>query len=188
VKHLCTPADKNAEGVIDSTTHEMSYQIKSSFRHVRHTNVAVTNQFGTLHVDTLKADLLLDPSNKNLSTQPTAPDNNAIGVDHYKCYKIRITPGTPAFPKGTTASVGDQFTSPAKTLALKKPKHLCNPVSKNGETVKNANARLLCYLAKPAPGQPKHVRRSGVQTNDQFRPEILQTIKEAEFCVPSVVP
>ena len=108
-------------------------------------------------------------------------------MDHYKCYKIRVTPGTSPFPKGTTASVGDQFASPAKTLALKKPKHLCNPVSKNGEVVKNANARLLCYLAKPAPGQPKHVRVSGVQTNNQFRPEILQTIKEAEFCVPSVV-
>ena len=35
--------------------------------------------------------------------------------------------------------------------------------------------------------QPKHVRVSGVQTNNQFRPEILQTIKEAEFCVPSVL-
>src|SRR6202008_3405421 len=48
VKYLCTPANKNAEGVIDNVTHEMSYQIKSSFRHVRQTNVSVTNQFGTV--------------------------------------------------------------------------------------------------------------------------------------------
>ena len=33
----------------------------------------------------------------------------------------------------------------------------------------------------------RDARVSGVQTNNQFRPEILQTIKEAEFCVPSVV-
>jgi len=147
----------------------------------------VTNQLGTLHVDTLKADVLFVPSNKNLSTQPPAPDNNAIGVDHYKCYKIRVTPGTPKFPKGVTVTVGDQFTSPAKVFAVRKAKHLCNPVSKNSETVKNPGARLLCYQAKPAAGQPKLTRVSGIQTNNQFRPEVLQTIKESELCVPSVV-
>jgi hypothetical protein len=186
VKHLGTPADKNAEGVVDATTHLMSYTIKSSFRHVRRVNVLVQNQIGALRVDTLKADLLLIPSNKNLLIQPPAPNNTLINVDHYKCYKVKVTAGTPRLPKGITVSVGDQFNAPPKVFALKKAKHLCNPVSKNGELIKNADAHLLCYIAKGVAGQPKHVRRSGVQTNDQFRAEVLQTVKESELCIPSV--
>jgi hypothetical protein len=186
VKHVCTPADKNAEGVLDPVTHQVSYQIKSSFRHVRRVNVLVQNQIGSLRVDTLKADLLLVPSNKNLLAQPPAPNNSLINVDHYKCYKVKVTAGTPRLPKGITVSVGDQFNAPAKVFALKKAKHLCNPVSKNGEVIKNASAHLLCYIAKGVAGQPKHVRRSGVQTNNQFRPEVLRTIKESELCIPSV--
>ena len=117
---------------------------------------------------------------------PSAPDESTIGVDHYKCYKIKVTSGTPRFPKGVQATVGDQFTSPPKVFDVKKPRHLCNPVDKNGEGVKNADAHLVCYQVKGAKGQPKHVRRVGVHTNDQFGPQILGTIKETEVCVPSI--
>jgi hypothetical protein len=185
LKQLCTPANKNAEGVADPVTHQVAYQIKSSFRHVRRLNVLVTNQIGSIRVDTLKADLLLTPSNKNLLAQPPAPDNNLINVDHFKCYKVKVTAGTPRLPKGITVSVADQFNAPPKIFALKKVKHLCTPVNKNGEGIKNADGHLLCYVAKGVPGQPKHVRRTGVQTNNQFRPEVLRTLKESELCIPS---
>ena len=41
--------------------------------------------------------------------------------------------------------------------------------------VKNPTARLLCYQAKPAKGEPKHTSAKGV----------FVTVKEEEFCVPS---
>jgi hypothetical protein len=58
-------------------------------------------------------------------------------------------------------------------------------VEKNGEEKKNPDTHLMCYQAKPAVGQPKHVKVLGIHVNNQFGPEQLDTIKEEEFCVPS---
>jgi hypothetical protein len=186
LRHLCTPGDKNAEGVFDTTTHLVSYQIKPDVRHVRRTNILVENQIGSLRLDTTKTDLLLVPSNKNLTADPPAPNISLINVDHYKCYKVKVTPGTPRLAKGITVSVEDQFNNPAKVFTLKKPKHLCNPVDKNGEGIKNPDAHLLCYGVKGVSGQPKHVRQSGVHINNQIGVSIFGTTKEAELCIPSI--
>jgi hypothetical protein len=180
---LCTPASQEGSLVSDATTHLVAYSFRQSTRHSRQT-VTTVDQFGTLSLTTTKPDTLLVPTNKGLATTPSAPDNNDINVDHYKCYKVKVTAGTPKFPKGVTASVTDQFTSPPKVFNVRKPKHLCNPVDKNGEGIKNASAHLVCYQVKGASGQPKHSRRS-VFTNNQFGPGAMVTIKESELCVPS---
>jgi hypothetical protein len=188
VKNLCTPANKNAEGVNDTVTHQQSYRLKAipgSPRFTRQLGVKVVNQLGTLFVDAYKRDFLLVPTNKSLGGPTTPPDNNAINVDHYKCYKAKTTAGTPRFTV-TSVTVGDQFTSPAKFFTVKKIKHLCTPVDKNGEGIKNSGVHLLCYQAKVGSGQPKHVRRTGVNTNGQLGPAVLGTLKESELCVPGV--
>jgi hypothetical protein len=186
VKQLCTPVDKNGEGVSDAVTHQQSYSLKAlsgSPRFTRQIRINVTNQLGSLFVDAYKRDFLLVPSNKNLSGPATPPDNNAINVDHYKCYKVKVTSGTPRFTP-TTVTVADQFTT-TKTLALKKMKHLCTPVDKNGEGIKNPSIHLACYQAKPASGQPRHVRRTGVNVANQLGPLVVGTLMEREICVPS---
>ena len=124
------------------------------------------------------------PSNKKLGSPATPPDNNAINVDHYKCYKVKTTAGTPRFTV-TSVTVSDQFTTP-KFITLKKIKHLCTPVDKNGEGIKNGDVHLACYQTKVGSGQPKHVRRTGVNTNGQLGSIVLGTIKESELCVPSL--
>jgi hypothetical protein len=43
----------------------------------------------------------------------------------------------------------------------------------------------MCYQAKPATGEPKHVKVLGIHVNNQFGSEQVDTIKEEEFCVPS---
>ena len=190
MKLLCPPADKNGEGITDDVTHLASYTIKAlsgTPRFVRRTNLRIDNQFGTLHVDAYKRDLLLVPTNKNLTVPAPPVVNGSINVDHYKCYKVKTTAGTARFTV-TTVNVADQFTSPgpAKVFVLKKIKHLCTPVDKNGEGIKTADAHLACYQAKPASGQPKHVRRTGVNTANQFGTVVLGTIKESELCIPSL--
>jgi hypothetical protein len=147
--------------------------------------VKVTNQLGDLHVDTLKADTLLVPTAKDLLNPTPPPNSSNFIVDHYKCYRIRVTRGTLPFPKNTTVAIEDQFESPSKLLTLKKPRHLCNPVDKNGEGIKNPGVHLLCYQSAPARGQRKHVRRIGIYINNQFGPLRLDTFKEGEFCIPS---
>jgi hypothetical protein len=185
-KQLCVPANNNGSGIVDPVTHLRSYQIRPASgtpRHQRQLGVKVENAFGELHVDTVKPDLLLVPANKDLDSPPPMPDPQLHDVDHYKCYKIKVTPGTPPFPKGVAASLSDQFTNPPKSLLLKKPRHLCNPVEKNGEPIKNPTGHFLCYKAKG--GVPKHVHRSGVQVATQFGVEVLDTVKEDEVCIPS---
>ncbi len=125
------------------------------------------------------------PSGKNLTGTATAPDNNTIGVDHYKCYKAKVSAGTPRFTV-QTVSVADQFQSPAKTLVLKKIKHLCTPVGVNGQAIKSPTIRLACYLAKTASGQPRHTPRTGVNTNNEFGPLVFGTVKESELCIPTL--
>jgi hypothetical protein len=43
---------------------------------------------------------------------------------------------------------------------------------------KNPATHLMCYLAKKAKGEPKHVKVLGIHVNNQFGPEQLDTVKE----------
>jgi hypothetical protein len=185
-RDLCTPADRNGTGILDTETHLRSYAIKAvpgSPKHQRRTGLLVTNDVGTLRVDTVKPELLLVPANEDPTTTPPAPDPLANGVDHFKCYKVKVSPGTTPFPKGQAVSLADEFTSPPKSFLLKKPRHLCTPANANGGDVKNPAVDLFCYRVKG--GVPRHVPRLGVHLNDDLGPEIVDTVKEDEACVPS---
>jgi hypothetical protein len=181
---LCTPADKNDEGTVDPVIHLAAYRIRQATAHVRRTNVLVANQLGDVRVDTVKPDLLLVPSNKSLGGPASPPIPGTYLVDHYKCYKVRVTPGTPRFAR-REVTVADQFTSPPKRVLLRKPRHLCIPVDKQGEGVQNPAAHLLCYLAKPVRGEQRHVRQIGVDLANQLGTLQSDTVKERELCIPS---
>jgi hypothetical protein len=184
-QELCTPTDKDGEGIVDPITHLLAYSIKGqSPKHVKRTAIRITNQLGEIRVSTVKPELLLVPTAKNLSTPPAPPNPTATNVDHYKCYRVRVTPGTPKFASGTLVQASDQFEAP-RLLSLKKVRHLCTPVDKNGEGIKNPQAHLFCYVAKPAVGQPHHTRVSGIFVNNQFGPLNVDTLREGEFCIPS---
>jgi hypothetical protein len=61
-------------------------------------------------------------------------------------------------------------------------------VDKNGEGIKNTAGHLMCYAAravKEAP-QARHTRVLGIFLNNQVAAERVDTVKEGEFCVPSV--
>jgi len=187
---LCLPADKNGEGINDPNTHLESYQITPTSPPVKETNITVTNQFGTIVVDTVVPDRLLVPTAKSLTGPVNPPDPDTHNVDHYKCYTVINHKGSPKFRPILGVTVEDQFTDPAKIFNLTKPTRLCTPVDKNGEGIKDETAHLMCYLAKPAKGQPKRQPVSGINLNNQFGAERLSTVKEEDekgeyLCVPS---
>jgi cysteine-rich repeat protein len=184
VKHLCTPADENGQGVTDPATHLENYQIvpvSGSARHLPQRNLLVTNQLGQVTVDTVKVDFLLVPTAKDLTTDPPPPGPNQ--VDHYKCYKVKISHGAAKFPKGVSVMLGDQFISPAKSFAVAKPTDLCTPVDENGSGVKHPAINQLCYKVKPAVAGAKHF---GLHVNNEFGIGLLDASKEALLCVPSL--
>jgi hypothetical protein len=186
---LCAPASKLHAGAIelanDFVTHLESLAIaqapeQGAFAKETRT---VTDQFGTVALELTKAERLMVPSAKQVggTVPPPAPDLGANPLDHFKCYKAKpVQPFAPI----EVGSV-DQF-GQSKTFTLKKPTRLCLAADKNTEGIVDASARLLCYKAVPAKGQPKHVKQSGVYVNNQFGPDLLDTKKETEFCVPSV--
>jgi hypothetical protein len=185
-RQLCTPADKNGEGTVDPATHLETYLIRNmpgSTRHSRRTNVLVENQIGQIRVDTKRPDSLMVPTAKDLTIQPPAPDPLANAVDHYECYTVRVTPGTPRFPAaGVFVTVTDQFLAQPKTLRLKRPRRLCNPVDKNGEGIKNPTAHLMCYAVSPV---PPPVGRRGLFVTNQFVAGQVDTKHEQDICIPS---
>ena len=186
-KSLCNPADKNEEGIEDLDTHLVGYKIrrvKGESKHVKRKNIRVVNQFGTIFVTTKKPDRLLVPSAKSLFTTPDPLD--PVLIDHFKCYKVKRTKGTPKFPKGITVTIGDQFPDTPKVFKVKKPTRLCTPVDKEGEGIIDPTAHLMCYKVKRVKGQPKHEKVKGIHVNNQFGPRQLDTKKPKELCVPSV--
>jgi hypothetical protein len=146
--------------------------------------VSVGNQFGSVLLVPGKVDRLLVPAAKDPAAPVPAPE--APAVDHFRCQKVKVAKGSP-FQGISQVSVVDQFEQP-KLFDLKKPTRLCSAVDKNGEGVVDPSALLLCYQAKPGPGQPKHVKRTGLHVAHQFGVELLDTVKEEELCVPSVLP
>jgi hypothetical protein len=112
------------------------------------------------------------------------PDPQFNNVDHFKCYKVRVTSGTPSFPAGVQATLGDQFTDPPKLFDVLKPRLLCAPADKNGEGIKAPARHLLCYKIRPGAGPP-HVGRIGLGVRNQFGNERVNTLKESLLCVPS---
>ena len=185
---LCTPADKNEEGIVNETIHLTAYRIsptKGEPKHVRQTNVRVFNQFGELFLDTLKADRLLVPATKDLVSAPTEPALLSHNVDHYKCYKAKVSKGTAKFAKGLQVTISDQFDGSGRTFDVKKPKLLCNPVDKKGEGIKNAIGHQVCYQVKPAKGSAKHTSVVAF-ASDQIQSTVYTTKKEELLCVPSL--
>ncbi len=114
-------------------------------------------------------------------------------MDHYRCYTVAVTKGTPKFVPILGVSVKDQFTEAQilpegpKLFDLKKLTRLCLAADKNSEGVVNSSAALLCYQAVPVKGQPKHQPVKGLFLANQFGAEKADTIKEEELCVPTTV-
>lgn len=181
---LCAPADKNDEGVFDTDAFALSYKLKRSSgepKHVRITGIEVTDQFGTLSLDTIKEDRILVPAGVMLGSAATPL---AAGTsDHFMCYKVKVTKGTPKFPKGLQATVDDLFED--RAYDIRKPTKLCFPVDKNGEGITNETQNLLCYLVKRAKGEPKHVQVvDQINTADQFGGLEVDSVVERELCNP----
>lgn len=190
LRGLCNPADKNGEGIDDPQTHLVAYQLrrrKDDPKHERRT-VRVENQFGAITVDTKKPSRLLMPSSKDLSEEPPPPDPAEHDLDAYKCYRVKLSKGSARLPRGTVASVADQFTE-AKRFQIGKPTELCNPAIVGGRDIKvfGPDNHLMCYKVRPLSDEPKHDKRSAVRINNRFEPSQLDTKREQELCVPSVV-
>jgi hypothetical protein len=178
---LCLPTDEmGGDPTAPShAAHLESYLIKGPHDPPQ-TNVKIVNQFGTIFVDAFRADRLLVPTTKSLvATPPLLP---TPVVDHFECYKSKVTKDTPKFDAIGGVTLEDQFGT--QTVLVKKPSRLCTPVDVNGgdPSAPGHPDHLMCYRIKA----PRFARITSIFVNNEFGPGTLDAFKPAELCVPSL--
>ncbi len=183
---LCTPAAVDHD-VLDPSTRLVSHLAKRSpgeATRPRHYGVALRDRFGAWTVDLIKADLLLLPAHVDPTAPPAPPADPSL--DAYLCYKAKTSSGTPKLAKGLQATVADAFTDGQRVLDVKKLKRLCVPADV-GDGIEHPDALLMCYLARPAKGEPRHVAQSGLYVaTSESGVQRVDTRKEDLLCVPAL--
>ena len=108
--------------------------------------------------------------------EPAAPI-----VDHFQCYKVKVTTTTAALP-ATGVTVEDQFGT--LSTDLKKLKYVCAPVNKNNEEpgAEANTGYLTCYQQKSLTAFTKV---TPVYAANQFGNETMDVIKPFVLCLPA---
>lgn len=111
-----------------------------------------------------------------------APAAAQAQLDHYKCYQGKDLKN-PKFIKlkckdNTGPQTVDQFSN--ECVDVQKVKFVCNPVSKNGSTINDPDAHLICYQIKGAKFKPG----PKVQVSTQFQVSQFEVRKAKLLCVP----
>jgi hypothetical protein len=179
LRTVCNAADVDGNGVADPNDHATIYRMRPTPGQPPFATRTLTlqNAIGTLTLNVSKPNLLVLPA----AFGSTPPSGGAA----YTCYKTQVAMGAPHFA-AVTVTVADAFTA-TKSLVLTRPTVLCAASSVNGGPVENPAALLLCYGARPAPAQPKHVRVNGLKVADAFGQMTVNTRKETDVCVPTTI-
>ncbi len=183
-QRVCNPANvENQDPTAPShPSHMLGYRLRRSGPIVPlPRRQEITNQFGSITVDLVRPELLLVPSAKSLTDFP--PPLDPVTVDHFQCYRV-----TRARTRVKGVSVVDQLGS--LHIDIKRPRRLCVPVDKNGETpgAEQHTAALTCYDARVANDSLPFEGPHQLFVANQFGQVMLDRLRPAELCVPSTIP
>lgn len=176
VYNMCNPADKNAEGINQKDAHLVEYKLinrRSATGKFAKKRVIIDNQFGAMTLTVQRPNRLMVPSSKAIA--PALPGDPPKLLDHFLCYKVH---SASPFTK-RTVSLEDQF-GPGRA-EIRKPRMLCNPVSKNGEGIQSEEEHLVCYIARGLGRSTRH----DVNVRNQFGLTSLSADLVRHLCVPS---
>jgi hypothetical protein len=137
-------------------------------RFAKGAQVLIEDQFQTRRYDLKKITKLCSAVAKD--EVPSTPSTILVGPDKGAPFPIQ--------PAGVD--------NPDRHLVCYQAKLAPRAIPQNGcgcDTTVDA----MCRGVKIDPRQARHVKRGGLHTNNQFGPELLGTVKEVEFCVPSLM-
>ena len=186
---LCAPTDVNGDDASAPThpEHLKMYPLKIPGRPVLPTKIKVVDQFNPtgLFVNARRPSYLLVPAAKSLTGPTPVPTPGTYATDHFECYAVTVTRGTPKFVPQLGVAVGDQFGT--MTVDVKRPSYLCNPADKQSEdpTAPSHIDHLMCYKTKQTDAV-KFVKIVGVFAEDQFGAEMLDVKQPQLLCVPAL--
>ena len=170
-----------ATAALDPSARLVAYQVKTSSGTPKpppRTAITVQDAIGTFTLDAVKPEFL---------ALPAAAGGPAPAADDLTCWKVKTSKGSSPFPHDVQVTTGSAFTSPSKTFALKKPRRLCVATDRDGNGRSTPHPNLLCYQAKPAKGQPKHVPAPALGLADDFGSHVLDAAADDELCLPATI-
>jgi uncharacterized repeat protein (TIGR01451 family) len=179
----CNPVNKDGEdpGAVTHPDHMASYQLRYRRPYLPTLPLRkqkVVNEFGTIFVNLKFQARMFAPIAQQLNG-PTPPLVSPA-IDHFTCYKARITPGTGPFAQ-RTVTLEDEFgTSTVKVLS---PSRLCAPTNMNNTSpgAETHVPHLMCYRITSS------LKRPGwVFVNNEFGPGRFYPMSRYELCVPSL--
>lgn len=154
---LVLPAEVREAGVLDPDTYMVEYKARDVAGPDVPKGVVVRaqNQCGEVDLELTKLASLLVPSGMELRSpgsgaEPTipTPDPNTHELDHYRCYKAKLT--GPDFTEGIQLPISDLFQD--RRYDLKRPELVCVPTDQLGSP--------LDRFGKPLPYFQEFLRRS----------------------------
>ncbi|MBI5504767.1 MAG: hypothetical protein HY899_08180 [Deltaproteobacteria bacterium] len=167
--------------------HLFGYQIKPSSgepKHIRRLGIPVSTDFGTVMVDTIKADRVLLPTAVHPLVSPPPLDPATHSLDAFKCYRIKLSAGSLPLTPGSTTEFADSVTELLFTYEIKKPQLLCFPVAIDGGNVNNPAASLFCAQIKKVSGQSKSPSVSGLEINNDLGDLTVDFRNAGKVCWP----
>jgi hypothetical protein len=181
---LMVPTNKDLIGPVEApdpgdhmVDHFLCYQAKHQRkldngtrlpRFAKGAQVLIEDQFQTRRYDLKKITKLCSPVAKDES--PSAPSTILAGPN--KGAPFAIQPAA--------------IDNPDRHLVCYQAKLASKAIPQNGcgcDTTVDA----MCRGTKIDPRQARHLKRGGIHTNNQFGPELLDTVREVEVCVPSLM-
>lgn len=173
----CNPAVTGAGTIVDPAAYLTCYKIKDTSGQPKFVKrqVEMATGVGDLRWELKRARELCVPTTRDGS--PIAPTRDA-----FKCYQAKTAPGTPRFEKREVI-VEDEFGT--ARLAIKKPATYCTPARDDGMPATDPDARLACFRASTAPGEPRFESRE-LAIHDGFGDLDMIAVKPHVFCIPAV--
>ena len=174
-RQICNPVRKNNGRVLNPRAHLVCYETPQvGTVPFQPRDVRVSNQFGIRQLWVVRPVTLCVPSlkRKGGGAAPTGP-NPTLVLDHFRCYDV--TPQST--PK--TVKLVDQFKT--TTTKVVRVVRLCNPMRKNNEPVRRAQAHLVCYLISEATFQPL-----ALTVRNQFGVAAMRVRRPSMLCLPSL--
>jgi len=166
--------------------HLKMYPLKIPGRPVLPTKIKVVDQFNPtgLFVNARRPSYLLVPAAKSLTGPTPVPTPGTYATDHFECYAVTVTRGTPKFR--AAARRLRRRSVRTMTVDVKRPAYLCNPADKQSEdpTAPSHIDHLMCYKTKQTDAV-KFVKIVGVFAEDQFGAEMLDVKQPQLLCVPA---
>lgn len=180
---MCAPAGADGAAAIDTVSYSIAYKLKRGRGQDKYERqiFSVTDRFGSLTLESIKEDQVLEPASVGIGTLPPVLDWALY--DHFLCYKVKTPRGAAKLAKGIQVTVADPLED--RLYDIKKPTRVCVVADADGSGLQNSSQAMTCYMAKRAKGQAKHVKQRDLQSSDEFGDLILESIVEAEFCTPA---